>query len=150
MASKCRNYGFASYSIVYFSRPETHMCANINTRTQLSFICQDPAADGDTVWTLTQGFLTFFTGVSYSPTQTGAWLRLSLLPCQQVAVTEGVRAKPHPHIQATIVLSRYSNSLFHSPVWVQLPTVHPRALYVRAVSAYLAVYDGSCSGKFIA
>lgn len=137
---------FASFSIFYFSRSETHMCANINThthtvtRTQLSFICQDPAADGDTVWTLTQGFLTFFTGVSYTPTQTGAWLRLSLLPCQQVAVTEGVRAKPHPHIQAAIVLSRYSNSLFHSPAWVQLPTVHPSPLCSSRVSIFSCLW----------
>lgn len=81
---------------LFFTLRDTHAPMHAHTHTlihtQLSFICQDPAADGDTVWTLTHGFLTFFTGVSYSPTQTSARLRPSLPSCQQVAVTEGVRA----------------------------------------------------------
>lgn len=60
--------------IFYFSfkHIHTHTDAHALPHTQLSFICQDPATDGHTVWTLTQGFLTFFTGVGYSPAQTAA------------------------------------------------------------------------------
>ena len=118
----------------------THTRTRTHTHTQLPFICRDPATDGDTVWTLTHRFLTFFTGVSYSPTRTSArLLRPSLLPCQQVAVTEGVWAESRPRVQAAIVLSRYSNSLFHSPARVRLPD-STLGLCVGAASAYFCLF----------
>jgi len=108
----------------------------MHTDTQLPFICQDPAADGDTVWTLTQRFLTFFLGVSYSPTQTDAWLRFSLLSGQQVTVTEGVWASLS-HTNRLLLSSLGTVSLFSTALHcLSFPTVYytNHSLHAGAVS----------------
>lgn len=96
---------------------------------------------------LAHRFLTFLLGVSYSPTETAAWLHLSLLCGQQVTVAEGVcvsLSQTSFSVKSTGVLFVHALRLFRSlrGHWVNT--------FFLGLSQHIYVYGGSCSSKLIA